>query len=90
MSSLASQIIIYKDETVKVELTGIAKGLSIAAPDLKLWAFLKEFVGRDCPVIPVILPGTREIPVLPIFLRVFTWVDFRSDARSAMKRLLWE
>ena len=35
-------------------------------------AFLSEFVNRDCPVIPVILPDAETIPELPIFLRQMT------------------
>jgi hypothetical protein len=45
--------------------------------DMEVDAFIREFVTRRCPVIPVILPGCKEIPELPIFLRGMTWVDFR-------------
>ncbi len=41
-------------------------------------AFLRQFAERGCPVIPVILPGCKGSPKLPVFLKDLTWVDFRS------------
>ena len=38
---------------------------------------LAEFVERDSPVIPILLPGAPERPELPVFLRQFTWVNLR-------------
>src|ERR1700722_19453942 len=35
-------------------------------------AFINEFVVRQCPVIPVLLPGAVT-PVLPVFLKGLTW-----------------
>ena len=55
----------------------------------ELYAFLNEFVNRNCPVIPVLLPGTRKVPELPIFLKSMTWVDFREQDPDAIKRLIW-
>jgi hypothetical protein len=40
-------------------------------------AFIQEFVKRQCPVIPVILPDSTIVPQLPIFLKQLMWVDFR-------------
>jgi hypothetical protein len=37
-------------------------------------AFLSEFIDRQCPVIPVLLPGAAALE-LPVFLRRMTWVD---------------
>jgi serine/threonine protein kinase len=45
--------------------------------DSEMQACLQEFVQRQLPVIPVLLPGTSKNPALPIFLRLFTWVDLR-------------
>ena len=42
--------------------------------DKEMRAFLSEFVRRECPVIPVLLPGATSAE-LPIFLRNMTWVD---------------
>ena len=57
--------------------------------NLEMRALLSEFVSRQCPVIPVILQSASGVPELPIFLRQLTWVDFRANAESAMKRLIW-
>jgi TIR domain len=52
-------------------------------------AFLQEFVERNCPVIPVILPGCDRVPRLPLFLKGMTWVDFRRPDDEALKSLIW-
>ena len=44
--------------------------------DLELEAFLRQFVKRDCPVIPVILEG-------------MTWIDFRLPQPDPLERLIW-
>ena len=36
---------------------------------LELEAFLREFVNRGCPVIPVLLSDAPDEPRLPFFLR---------------------
>ena len=57
----------------------------------EIYAFLREFVRRGCPVIPVLLadaPQGRE-PALPVFLSAMTWVDFRVEDPEPMRRLLW-
>jgi WD40 repeat protein len=56
---------------------------------MELDAFLREFVNRGCPVIPVLLPNAPKKPELPIFLRGMTWVDFRKQNPDPMKRLVW-
>ena len=55
----------------------------------EIYAFLSEFVNRDCPVIPVLLPNAPTKPELPVFLRQFTWVDFRISNSDPMYRLKW-
>jgi len=55
----------------------------------ELEAFLRQFVKRGCPVIPVVLKDAPEKPALPIFLEGRTWVDFRKDEPEPMKRLIW-
>ncbi|HEX5734746.1 MAG TPA: TIR domain-containing protein [Blastocatellia bacterium] len=52
-------------------------------------AFLREFVDRNCPVIPVLLPTAPTTPDLPLFLRGLTWVDFRGQESDAVSRLVW-
>ncbi|MCP4110984.1 MAG: TIR domain-containing protein [Desulfobacteraceae bacterium] len=52
-------------------------------------AFLRQFVDRRCPVIPVILPECKNEPKLPVFLSGMTWVDFRKDDPDPMDQLIW-
>jgi hypothetical protein len=52
-------------------------------------AFLRQFVKRGCPVIPVLLPDAPRKPKLPIFLESMIWVDFRSQDPDPMERLIW-
>lgn len=53
-------------------------------------AFLQEFVRRQVPVIPVLLPGAGTAPKLPLFLSAFTWVDLRSGvSQEGIERLGW-
>ena len=55
----------------------------------ELKAYLREFVNRNCPVIPVLLSDTPEKPQLPLFLRGLTWVDFRTSDPDPMNQLIW-
>ena len=45
--------------------------------DHEVMAFLRLFVKRKCPVIPVLLPGARSEIALPPLLESFLWVDMR-------------
>jgi hypothetical protein len=54
----------------------------------EIMAFLREFVERQCPVIPVLLPDATT-PTLPLFLRGMTWVDLRGHDSAAIDRLIW-
>ncbi len=56
----------------------------------EIGAALMLAVERGLPVIPVLLPGVSAKPQLPLFLRAFTWVDFRSGFDGAgLARLEW-
>jgi hypothetical protein len=57
--------------------------------ELEQEAFLRQFVNRSAPVIPVILPGSKETPKLPTFLESMTWVDFRVNQPEPVDRLVW-
>jgi len=56
---------------------------------MELDAFLREFVNRGCPVIPVILPQAANPPELPVFLKGMHWVDFRSPDPDPLSQLIW-
>ena len=57
--------------------------------DQDINAFIREFVSRKCPVIPVILEPCKKVPQMPIFLRGFIWVDFRKNEPDPLKQLIW-
>jgi hypothetical protein len=54
-----------------------------------MYAFLSEFVSRQVPVIPLLLPDAPHVPELPVFLRLMTWVDFRRDDPNPLEQLIW-
>jgi formylglycine-generating enzyme required for sulfatase activity len=56
---------------------------------LELEAYLRRFVNRGVPVIPVLLNNAPEKPDLPAFLEGMTWVDFRHTDPDPMERLVW-
>ncbi len=56
---------------------------------MELEAFLREFVDRGCPVIPVLLDYAPDKPRLPVFLRGMEWVDFRKSDTEPLERLIW-
>jgi len=56
--------------------------------NVELRAFLDEFVSRNCPVIPVLLPDAPSVPSLPMFLRQMSWVDLRRDYDDNLRRLI--
>lgn len=53
---------------------------------MEMQAALLEFAERDCPVIPVLLPGTTQRPELPRFLKIINWVDFNEP--DALEQLI--
>jgi WD40 repeat protein len=57
----------------------------------ELDAFLRNFVSRQAPVIPVLLPSASADtpPELPVFLRGMMWVDFRSADPDPLTQLIW-
>lgn len=55
----------------------------------ELYGFLREFVSRRSPVIPVLLQDAPDTPELPIFLKAMTWVDFRVADPEPLSRLIW-
>jgi TIR domain len=56
--------------------------------DRELAAFLRQFVQRGCPVIPVLLPGI-ERPELPVFLDGMAWVDLAVADPDPLDQLEW-
>jgi WD40 repeat protein len=57
--------------------------------DMEQAALIRQFVSRQCPVIPVILPGCATLPEIPVFLEGMTWVDFRKLEPDPLEQLVW-
>ena len=55
----------------------------------ELNTLMDEFVKRECPVIPVILPTTQTTPELPTFLRGMHYVDFHLRDPDPISQLVW-
>lgn len=63
----------------KVKSAVVCVGASGMGPwqDHEMAAFIRKFVKRRSPVMPVVLPGLIKIPELPTFLDGFMWIDLR-------------
>lgn len=81
---LEKQIANIKSAAVFVGAAGVGPW-----QEQELYGFLREFVSRKSPVIPVLLVDAPEKPELPIFLRAMTWVDFRVQDPDPLSRLIW-
>lgn len=57
--------------------------------DMEQAAFIRQFVQRECPVIPVVLPNCKQPPQLPYFLSGMTWVDFHKTTPDPLQQLIW-
>jgi hypothetical protein len=82
---------LLEQQISQIKTVAIFVGESGLGPwqDIEIRAFLSEFVRRRCPVIPVILPDCTAVPELPLFLKQFTWVDFRRQTPTPFGQLLW-
>ena len=81
---LERQIANIKSAAVFVGFAGVGPW-----QEQELYGFLREFVSRKSPVIPVLLPDAPDKPELPIFLKAMTWVDFRVRDPNPLARLIW-
>ena len=78
-------------ETTKVAVVLVGEDGVGPWQNREMRAWLNEFVERNVPVIPVMLPGRSVKPNdLPTFLKQFTWVDLRGDKEDdGFERLVW-
>ena len=80
-----------EEQIAQIKAAAVCVGPNGSGPwqDLEMQAFIRQFVKRDCPVIPVILPDCKETPTLPPFLDGMMWVDFRSADPDPLQQLIW-
>jgi hypothetical protein len=55
----------------------------------EMQALLSQFVKRECPVIPVVLPSAKTTPDLPWTLTNLNYVDFRVTHFDPLEQLIW-
>lgn len=82
---------VLEQQMGKVKAAAIFVGENGIGPwqDMEQAAFIREFVRRECPVIPIVLPTCKQPPQLPVFLSSMTWVDFRKTNPDPMQQLMW-
>lgn len=80
-----------EEQISQIKAAAVFIGLNGIGPwqDQEIYAFLREFVKRECPVIPVMLSDCQNPPELPVFLGGMTWVDFRQIEPDPWARLIW-
>ena len=52
-------------------------------------AFIREFVRRECPVIPTLLPNCIKKPDIPLFLSGNHWVNFKEISPDPVDQLIF-
>jgi hypothetical protein len=57
--------------------------------DQEIQALLSQFVKRQCPVIPAVLPSAKATPELPWTLANLHWVDLLVTNPDPFKQLIW-
>ncbi|MGH7492676.1 MAG: toll/interleukin-1 receptor domain-containing protein [bacterium] len=82
---------LLEDHIAKVKAAAVFIGSDGLGPwqQQEIDALLREFVRRQCAVIPVLLENAPAEPTLPLFLNNMTWVDFRKTDPDPMQQLLW-
>jgi len=82
-----------EDAIARANSAAVFLGPSGTGPwqDQEVRAVIQQFVKRKAAVMPVILPGVKKTPELPVFLSAFQWVDlraFRDDNIDPIKNLV--
>ncbi|SFF14858.1 toll/interleukin-1 receptor domain-containing protein [Spirosoma endophyticum] len=82
---------VLEEQIIDINSVAICLGSNGMGPwqDMELNAFIRQFVKRNCPVIPVILKSCTSTPQVPIFLEGMTWVDFRKKNPDPYDQLIW-
>lgn len=80
-----------EEQITRIKSVAVVVGQSDVGPwqELEIEAFLRQFVRRACPVIPVILPAAAGTLTLPAFLEGMQWVDFRVADPDPLEQLIW-
>ncbi len=57
--------------------------------ELEIAAFIRQFVSRNCPVIPVLLRSCSSEPDLPTFLEGMNYVNLAKRKPDPIEQLIW-
>lgn len=77
-------------ETAKAAVVLVGKDGLGPWQNREMRVLLSAFVDRQLRVIPVLLPGAKKKPRLPLFLSQLTWVDFRGGVTpEGLDELEW-
>nr|VFK28104.1 MAG: TIR domain-containing protein [Candidatus Kentron sp. MB]VFK32911.1 MAG: TIR domain-containing protein [Candidatus Kentron sp. MB]VFK75798.1 MAG: TIR domain-containing protein [Candidatus Kentron sp. MB] len=81
-----------EEQIEKIHSVAVCIGPSGMGPwqQMEVDAYLRKFVERRCPIIPVVLSGAikGKKPQLPVFLEAFAWVDFNQKEPHPLERLI--
>jgi CheY-like chemotaxis protein len=82
---------LVEEQIEEIKSAAVFVGESGLGPwqEMEVRGLLSEFVKRKCPVIPVLLSYVPKKPILPLFLREMTWVNFRENTPDPMQQLIW-
>lgn len=82
---------VLQDQIAKVKTAAVFVGPSGMGPwqNMEIEGFLDQFVQRESPVIPVVLPECEKTPTLLPFLKGFNWIDFRKETPNPLNQLIW-
>ncbi len=83
------KILEHQIENVKAAAVFVGENGVGPWQDMEQAAFIRQFVQRECPVIPIVLPNCKQPPQLPYFLSGMTWVDFRKTTPDPFQQLVW-
>ena len=83
-AALGQQIESIKSAAVFVGESGLGPW-----QDQNIQALLSQFVKRQYPVIPAVLPSAKATPELPWTLANLHWVDLRVTNPDPFKQLIW-
>jgi formylglycine-generating enzyme required for sulfatase activity len=82
---------LLEDQINEIRTAAVFVGNSGLGPwqNEEIKAFIRAFVNRKCPVIPVLLPNAPQKPQLPRLLEGLMWVDFRQHDPEPLGQLIW-
>jgi hypothetical protein len=81
---------ILEEDIERCKATAVFIGQSGVGPwqNMEVYAVLDDFTRRHRPIIPVILPGTEQMPEIPLFLRPYTFADTGQTGGDIVQQII--